>query len=435
MEPVTVKIYLRNFLPRLNYAADLIFNSLLGIHSELVTDRRKFGKNPVINYSGEEMEGTFTVYPSGLLHETGIINRKIDITEWNNMPVFFQSENKSTIPFDIFSAVFYLVTRYEEYLNYTPDRHGRFPAQASLAYRNGFLHLPIINMWVKEFARMLVKHYPGLTFRKNKFRVLVTFDIDQPFKYKGKDILRNLKGLISDITRKQHRQSERYQIISGKNRDPWDIFDYMKEKCAEACAETIFFIPTGDRTPFDNWPSWNNQDYMNLVTELCKSSKTGMHPSYYSAENPNLLEREKERFRKISGNYPEMSRFHYVRLKFPESYRNLISAGITRDHSMGYPEEPGFRAGIAEPYYFYDLLSEKTTNLLIFPFQIMDATLTDYKNMEPDSAFKLIKDMADRVRYCGGLFQIIWHNTTLAEGEKCEEWKTVFEKTLNFLKI
>ena len=55
--------------------------------------------------------------------------------------------------------------------------------------------------------------------------------------------------------------------------------------------------------------------------------------------------------------------------------RILIDAGIAEDYSMGYPDEPGFRAGIARPYYFYDVAEDHQTNLKIFPFQVMDATL------------------------------------------------------------
>ena len=50
----------------------------------------------------------------------------------------------------------------------------------------------------------------------------------------------------------------------------------------------------------------------------------------------------------------------------PQSYLDINNAGILEDYSMGYPEEPGFRAGIARPFYFYNISEDKQTNLKIF---------------------------------------------------------------------
>ena len=40
--------------------------------------------------------------------------------------------------FDVFSASFYLVSRYEEYLPYVKDMYERFQAENSLAYKHNF---------------------------------------------------------------------------------------------------------------------------------------------------------------------------------------------------------------------------------------------------------------------------------------------------------
>ena len=39
-------------------------------------------------------------------------------------------------------------------------------------------------------------------------------------------------------------------------------------------------------------------------------------------------------------------------------------------------DEPGFRAGIARSFRFYDIIEDKITDLRIFPFQVMDVTLS-----------------------------------------------------------
>jgi len=119
-----------------------------------------------------------------------------------------------------------------------------------------------------------------------------------------------------------------------------------------------------------------------------------------------------------------------LKIAMPGSYINLSAAGITEDFSMGYQDEPGFRAGIARPFMFYNVSEDIVTNLRIYPFQVMDVTLSGYKKMKPDAAKETIRNMILQTSKVGGLFVSIWHNTTLLETPECREWRDVFEFTL-----
>jgi hypothetical protein len=111
----------------------------------------------------------------------------------------------------------------------------------------------------------------------------------------------------------------------------------------------------------------------------------------------------------------------------PGSYYNSLQAGFSEDFSMGYPDEPGFRAGIARPYYFYNVAEDVQTNLKITPFQIMDGTLYDYKKLDPSGSKDLILTIINEIRKVGGLFVSIWHNTSLLDNQEWREWRGVFE--------
>ena len=65
MEARPVKIFTTSIVPRLQYAVDLIFNDILGLSWELVTDKRKLGKNPVINYSDRDIPGSLKIIQIG----------------------------------------------------------------------------------------------------------------------------------------------------------------------------------------------------------------------------------------------------------------------------------------------------------------------------------------------------------------------------------
>ncbi|NSW95161.1 MAG: hypothetical protein HPY62_10695 [Bacteroidales bacterium] len=425
MEPKGIKIFVSSNSSRIRYIARLLLEEILGLKWEIVTDRRKLGKSPVINYSDEDIKDAFRIEPDPLLYETGIKEREIVVTRWRGLPVFFLTSPKSDFPFDIFAASFYLVTRYEEYLGFEPDNHGRYRAENSLAFMNDFLRIPVVDLWTREFARVLIKKFPFIVVKRSENKSMITFDVDEAFEYKGNAFLKGIGNIVSNITRHGSKG------ITGKDekseKDPYDVFDYLKETIKKSGKKTTFFFPVGDHTRFDKNPGWKNHKYRKLIADINGEFDTGIHFSYNAGSKIGLLKEELSRFRTITGKSAKSSRLHFLRLRLPETYRNLIEAGITEDYSMGYAEEPGFRAGIARPFNFYDLVAEKETELRIVPFQIMDATLSEYKMLDISSASDVVKEIIDRTEQAGGLFVSIWHNTTLIDKPERREWRALFE--------
>jgi hypothetical protein len=425
-----VKIFTVRDVPRLRYIVEIILGEILGLSWEIVTDKRKLGKNPVINYSAEEIKGSFRIYPDGLLSESGLKNFVPSTGDWHGLPVLFQISADSDLPFDIFSASFYLISRYEEYLEFEPDQFGRFRASSSIAFKNKFLLKPVIDLWARELAKSLLSRFQNMTFKRNEFKSILTIDIDQPFAYLGKDIFRSIGGLFSDIGNKAGKAAERYRTVAKGEKDPYDIFDYIIEMIEMNGTEVRFFIPTGNRSDYDKNPSWKNDDYRKLILRISKKYSVGLHPSFAASVDQGTMVEEKTRLERIVSKNILDSRFHYIKMKFPLSFSNLLRAGITHDYSMGYPEEPGFRASIARPFYFYDISGEKKTPLKITPFQVMDGTLSHYKGMTAESAFMAIEEMINETRNAGGTFVSLWHNTTLLGNSVCRSWRNSFEKML-----
>jgi hypothetical protein len=427
MDSGPVKLYSSHDSPRLRYIAGIILGDILGLKWDLITDKRKLRKHPVINYSGEKLTGSFKISPHPILFEPGIKAHEIQVSEWKGLPIFFKTPDDCDFPFDIFAASFFLVSRYEEYLEFEPDKFGRYPACLSVAFKNGFLEKPVVDLWARELSKAFLKLFPTLVFRRNEYKALLTIDTDQPFAYLGKNILRSLGGLLHDKNSSPVTLSERYRIISKTEKDPFDVFDYIIEKITRIETETRFFFPVGDRSKFDRNPSWKNEAYRDLISKIASEFKTGLHPSFIAGGDESLIKTEAVRLRSIIKKEVSFSRFHYIRLSMPRSYRGALEAGLSEDFSMGYPEEPGFRAGIARPYCFYDISEDRETNLRITPFQVMDGTLYDYKKLDPDAARELISRLISETRKAGGLFVSIWHNTSLLDNEEWKEWRGVFE--------
>lgn len=430
MENKPVKIFTSSDVPRLRFVADLILNEILGLSWIIVTDKRKLGKSPVINYSDEKVAGSFRINPDSLLFETGTRPQEITVNEWKGLPVFFQTSLEADFPFDIFAASFFLVTRYEEYLKFQPDVFGRFSSSDSLAVKNGFLGIPVVDFWAKELAKALVKKFQTLTFKRNEFKAVLTFDIDEPFAYLGKNLVGNIGGFLHDITSKSKNASHRLGCLTGGEKDPYEVFDYMIESGIRENADTKFFIPVGDHSDFDKNPSWKNEQYRDLINRIAGKFSVGLHPSFRAATDLKVFKTEHARFRTILKKDFHLSRFHFLKISMPVSYRNINNSGILGDYSMGYPDEPGFRAGIARPFRFYDVADDKITDLRIFPFQVMDVTLTEYKKMNSDAAKDVIRNLIQQTRKAGGLFISIWHNTSLLDTLECRDWREVFEFTI-----
>ncbi len=159
-------------------------------------------------------------------------------------------------------------------------------------------------------------------------------------------------------------------------------------------------------------------------------AQIGIHPSYYTNEQPNLLHKEIKNLESVVNKDITQSRQHFLRLNLPDTYRNLIDEDITDDYSMGYAALPGFRAGICSPYNFYDLDIEVETKLRVHPFMVMDGTLKDYMKLTPTDAIETIKKLIEEVKKVDGTFSSLWHNESLSDEQRWKGWRRVYEELL-----
>lgn len=427
MDTRPVKIYSSEEVPRLRYIAGIILGDILGLPWEIITDKRKLGKHSVINYSDENIPGCFKINPAALLFETGIQEWNLTVTEWKGLPVFFQTDSASDLPFDIFAASFYLITRYEEYLDNEADQYGRYKASSSLAFRNGFLGQPVIDLWARELSRVLLKKFQTLTFRRNEFSALLTIDSEQPFAYLGRNFLSSIGGLFRDLATGEGHPGDRYRIVVKGDKDPYEVFDYIVENIQKYNTDTRFFFPVGDHSKYDKNPSWKNIEYRNLIKKISGKYKIGLQPSYNASGDSSLINTEKSRLKAVVQREITMSCFHSIRFFMPYSFAEIKNAGITEDYSMGYPEEPGFRASIARPFCFYNVSEDQQTSLKVIPFQVMDSTLCISKRLDPAKSKEVILSLINETRRAGGSFVSIWHNTSLLDNAEWQGWREVFE--------
>jgi hypothetical protein len=341
-------------------------------------------QGPKINYSFEELDA-ITILPNRFIKQKEFSSFEPEVSWVNNIPVLFHECADVALPFDPFSAAFYLITRYEEYGASHSDMHGRFMATSSLAYRHKFLDVPIIDLWAQMILDVLRLHYPQHSFPEKKFTYIPTIDVDIAYAYKGRSLLRNIGAVLkSGLNMKE--QSVRLRTWMGNLPDSYHTFDRIDNWHGKWKLSPVFFFQVGAYGKFDKNLPPHHPLMKNLIQEVSRASAIGIHPSYASYLNKEIVEKEITTLTALTGRSVTKSRQHFLRLKLPDTYQLLEQCGIRDDYSMGYADHIGFRAGTCTPFRFYDLSTETETNLRIIPFCVMDGTLNQYMHLNPGEA-------------------------------------------------
>ena len=160
----TFLIYTPQITQRIDYIFTHIFFKILKIEFGITKDLKEFNEHSgaKLCYTDERVGKSFWIKPSGLLHEKGISDQNIQVSEYEGLKVFFRIDEKCDLPFDIFSASFFLLSRYEEYLAESNEKNERFEAIQSIAYLHGFLYEPLVDKWILLLKSVLIKKYPEL---------------------------------------------------------------------------------------------------------------------------------------------------------------------------------------------------------------------------------------------------------------------------------
>ena len=423
-----ISIYTERYSPRFFYAKYLVFELLLGLDVEVYDDLSSFEaiSNPKINYSNLKIANSFHIIPVELLFDDTI--KKFTPESINGTkPLLFPTID-GEIDFDPLAAAFYLVSRYEEYNSDNKDEHDRYPATQSILDKLDCLQIPIVQEWANQLKVKLKAKYPTLYFSIPKFQYIPSFDIDMAWSYKGKGTYRTIGGYAKDIiSLNLESTKQRLKVHLGQQKDPFDQFEYFSEQTLEYGLAPIFFFLMGEYSDFDKNIRADHPKFVQLIKHIANQYQTGIHPSYYSKKNIRL---EIQSLQKASAKDIQISRQHFIKLKFPDTYQSLIKNNIKADYSMGYPDKIGFRNGLAVPSLWYDLSKEETTDLMVHPFQVMDVTLKNYLHLEPEQAIEKIKNITDTVSKYGGTMISIWHNSSF--DNDWIGWRKVFEEMLSY---
>jgi hypothetical protein len=219
----------------------------------------------------------------------------------------------------------------------------------------------------------------------------------------------------------------RWQVQFQGQEDPFFTFPLLRKLHETTGVRPRIFWLLADSSREDINPSWKLSAYQQLIREVSAWSDAGIHPSYYSWQTDRIIQRDKKRLEAISGAAITHSRQHFLRLRLPDTYRALRAAGIRHDYTMGFASEPGYRAGTAVPFLWYDLEREEVTELWIHPFVVMDVTLRRYRGYAAQEAATVLQEMKHYCQKEALPFCTLWHNSSFSNLHGWGGWWEVYE--------
>lgn len=363
------------------------------------------------------------VLPSGV--PTPFSEERIPILFWGksykdlNKP-FAERLSKDTVIFyaDIIAATFFMLSRLEETTAAERDQHDRFPARASVSYKQGFLDRPIIDEYALILCEWVKKLRPNWEPRPRKFTIKLSHDIDHVhlFPHWKKGARTFLGNLVKRHDLQRARESL-YGIMAHlgfPNLDPYikEIIALVNISLRYGLNNDVFYFKTSKPNTYDSGYDPNEPIIQNCIKGLQQCGfEIGLHPGYNTYDNSILLEQEKVILDRILQRTSYGARQHYLRFKIPDTWRSFELVGLTHDATLGYPEVPGFRCGTCYPFQPFDIEQNRILDIWEHPLVAMDGTLRAYQNLSLEHMTISVLRLAKRCRAVGGEFSLLWHNS------------------------
>jgi hypothetical protein len=337
------------------------------------------------------------------------------------------------VSLDIFSHLGLFVSGYMENIwNHLKDRKKELIVVPFADYYGDFLFSCILTAQRNNGSPLVHKSFwPD---GKN-CAVCLTHDVDEvkktyqwitsPIKLIKRGNLRNLIFQFRSLIQK----------ISGK--EPFWTFDgIIRVEGSRGLKSSFYFLKeTGAVRLFDR-KTWRHlgrrYDFNNIrVRELLHSLNSqgwevGLHGSFYSYTDPELLHDEKEALENALGSLITGGRQHNLNLKIPKTWLNQEQAGLLYDSTLGYNDCCGFRWGISFPFLPFFNSENRNFNILEIPLAIED--LPYFRNQQPFDQFLKI---FTHIKQSRGVLTLLWHHSVFNDNE-FPGWQSDYIKILDY---
>lgn len=424
-------VYTHKITPRIKYTFKQVCTRILGIPVDFTTTIEDFIAHDSLkmSYAKQPLSSEVFIRSNDLLFEQGLSDLDINIYDWEDTKCFFPTGEKSALPFDIFAATFYLISRYEEYLPHVKDELGRFPATESLAYKEGFLKQPVVDVWAHQFKEILLETFPQMEFPHKQLTIHNVIEAKRPFEFLQRGVLRNILGFGGDLWKlKLGRFFLRIRVLLHLRKDPYDTFSWMLNNVRNSASKLTIFFLLGEAFSYREDFNTKRQTFKSLVKYVADYCEVGLMFSFYSVEEYEKLKVERFQMEDITHRTLQSSTNDRQLVNLPLVYRNLVELEIKNDFTMFYYNEIGFRAGTCTPFLFYDLDYEVKTPLVLQPVIGKSLALTLGKEKDTEGT---IMQVYNWVKQVNGTFIFFFSNRDFERRRENKTWRYLFSEKLN----
>jgi len=453
MEPLVITIPANNYQPELGYILEVIIKDFLGLeylvekydkeqikimlrgdlmHKQLIIE------NVLFNIPSDEWLKEESLPPSPFSHwvveddlpEAKVCDKVVPIIygkRISNGRYFSQGDNFLHLGLDVFGSSFFMLTQYEELVLPERDEHERFPAKASLAFKEGFLERPIVDEYCEILWSCMKRLWPKLERKKRDYRLILSHDVDHPLCAVRKPWYSVIRNSVGDMVRRKDMALAfsrlKARAFESYNIDPYNTFDFIMNASEQYGMKSAFYFKSGfSNNRFDVNYSLDMpwiQDLMRSIYE--RGHEIGLHTSYETYRDLNKTLAEFRSLLHVANKLGIVQqgwggRQHYLRWKNPITWRIWEKVGLDYDSTLGFAEHVGFRCGTCYEFRVFDLEKRKALHLRERPLIAMDGTLFawQYMALQPDQALKKIQHLSSICCRFNGVFTLLWHNSSLA---------------------
>jgi hypothetical protein len=338
---------------------------------------------------------------------------------------------------DIIAAAFFMLSRWEEMVVPVHDEHERFPATASVAYRQGFLDRPIVDEYALILREWIKALLPGWEPEARQFSVRLEHDVDTICRFPnlytavlmfGGDLLK----------RRSPKQAWRTgldvltQTITPTQTSYFRGISTLSKLSHRHGIASAFYFMAAEPGPFDNGYDLSSPMLRRCIKALQDNGfQIGFHAGYHTLNDPERLAAEKARFDAAMGIEHYGGRQHYLRFRVPDTWRHYEQLGLAYDSTVVYADYEGFRCGTCHPFRPFDIEEDRELDLWERPLIAMDGTLHQYRGLMPEEGEARILELATRCKAVEGTFALLWHNASL--DREWRPWAEMYQRVVRAL--
>ena len=431
-------IYTDKYTNRLKYVADHIFNRILGQSVNIINkveDIPTVSSSSLIIYSETvKVDGALHIIPSGLLFKKGVREYDITMSTWQGEKIFFTTQG-GDIPFDIFSASFYLLSRYEEYLPIKEnfDEKGCFISEKSLAYREDFLQTPIVDVWAMKLEAELQKLFANYTPSQDKrFRFIPIISVNSPYRYRTFSILGNILRLGKKVVERDWSEiKKQLRVLLRIDQDPYCNVEKIVELHNRNSLRPLFALKVSNKKWYKKSIYFAYSTYKKV---LCRNYQMALCVSGVASTSASQLKSEQKRLSRMFKTRIVISASSKSEFVIPNFYRNLSNNKIKEDFSMSYPDRVGFRSSTCTPQRIYDLNKEEYYRIEVHPVPFT-AWSVKKMGLKKEEIVNTAISIAKTVKILKGEFIIASHNDNFVDSSLFKGWASTYEYTVRYISL